>query len=194
MLRIERHLNKIFSSVTYAIFDDCQKFCWIIDAGDYDDICKLINGYELMGIFLTHIHYDHIYGLNDLQEVYPQVPIYTNYFGKKSLTSPEDNLSVYHDDCFILRDVSKVIVLKEGDEIDLGSSQLLVMEIPGHDYSCLAFLFENNCFTGDAYIPGIKVFSKLQNGDKETATRSRERLERLEKIEKFNIYPGHIIN
>ena len=190
-LRIIHHQNTVFTSLSYVIFDDRQRFCWIVDVGDCDEICKMIEGYELKGILLTHVHYDHIYGLNDLQQLYPQVPIYTNQFGVKSLQSPTDNLSVYHDDCFVLNEDAKVIVLKEGERIEFGLYQAVVMETPGHDHSCLSFLIDDICFTGDAYIPGVKVFTKLQNGDSAVAKVSRSRLKGLEGVA---IYPGHLVS
>lgn len=190
MLRIVRHLNTVFSSISYIIYDDELLNCWIVDVGDCETICHLIGRYELKGVFLTHIHYDHIYGLNELQKIYPQTPIYTNEFGLKSLSNPTDNLSIYHDDYFVLNDVSRVVTLKEEDSIGIGCRKVVVMETPGHDYSCLSYLIDNKCFTGDAYIPGIKVFSKLQNGDRETAEVSRERLKSLVGV---MIYPGHLI-
>ncbi len=190
-LRVIHHQNTIFSSVSYVILDDRQRLCWIVDVGDCDEICKMIEGYELKGIFLTHVHYDHIYGLNDLQQLYPQVPIYTNNFGVKYLQSPTDNLSVYHDECFVLKENAKVIVLKEGDRIECGLYQAIVMETPGHDHSCLSFKIDDICFTGDAYIPGIKVFTKLQNGDSAVAKVSRSRLKGLVGVA---IYPGHLVS
>ena len=189
MLRIKRHINTFYTSITYVIYSDDLQACWIVDVGDCRVICKMIEGYELKGVFLTHVHYDHIYGLNDLQNLYPKVPIYTNNFGMKSLTNPSDNLSVYHEDSFILRDISNVIVLKEEDRIDLGDKQVVVMETPGHDYSCLSFLIDGICFTGDAYIPNSKVFTKLHNGNCELAKISQDR---LKKLNVTKICPGHI--
>ena len=191
MIRVLYHVNKIFASVSYILLNDEKRICWVVDIGDCDEICKLMHGYELRGIFLTHVHYDHIYGLNELQNKYSKVPIYTNEFGLKSLTNPEDNLSAYHDDCFVLRNIDNVIVVREGNMIDIGSKHVIVMETPGHDYSCLSYLVDKFCFTGDTYIPGVKIFTKLQNGDSEMAQRSKERLEQIDGVV---IYPGHYID
>jgi len=56
----------------------------LVDIGDYAEIKEhFLEQYSLQGVFLTHTHFDHIYGLNELLEDYPDVPVYTNAFGKK---------------------------------------------------------------------------------------------------------------
>ena len=103
MLRLLSHVNSIFNSVSYVIIDDDNLQCWIIDVGDYEDIKVLMAGYELAGVLLTHVHYDHIYGINKLLTDYPNVPIFTNKYGLKSLASPSDNLSTYHSDELVIQ-------------------------------------------------------------------------------------------
>lgn len=44
-------------------------------------------------------------------------------------------------------------------------------------------------FTGDAYIPGVKVVTKLPKGNRKLAAESIERIESLAKGK--NICPGH---
>lgn len=188
MLRVLTHVNTVFTSVSYIILDDVGKCCWIIDVGDYDDIRELICGYQLKGVLLTHVHYDHIYGLNTLLADFPSVPVYTNLNGRNSLYSPSDNLSAYHDVNFVLA-TDNVIVVGEGDSIRMGEESLVVYETPGHDYSCLTFQLGDYLFTGDAYIPGVKVYTKLQNGNKEDAERSLHRIKEM--AVKIYLMPGH---
>lgn len=188
MLRVLTHVNTVFTSVSYIILDDVGKCCWIIDVGDYDDIRELICRYQLKGVLLTHVHYDHIYGLNTLLADFPSVPVYTNLNGRNSLYSPSDNLSAYHDVNFVLA-TDNVIVVGEGDSIRMGEESLVVYETPGHDYSCLTFQLGDYLFTGDAYIPGVKVYTKLQNGNKEDAERSLHRIKEM--AVKIYLMPGH---
>lgn len=191
MIRVSHHVNTVYSSVSYVLFNDEERTCWVVDVGDCDKICKMIGEYELRGIFLTHVHYDHIYGLNNMQVLYPQVPIYTNNFGLESLSRPDDNLSAYHGDNFILLNMSNVQVVKEGELIDLGCESIRILETPGHDFSCLSYLTSEFCFTGDAYIPGVKVFTKLQNGNSVLAELSKDKLEKILQSG-YKICPGHL--
>ena len=189
MVHVLSHINKIFTSISYVVLDDINKNCWIIDVGDYADICDLIRGHKLRGVLLTHVHYDHIYGLNSLLDDYPSVPIYTSRYGFKSLYNPSDNLSAYHNENFVLA-TDNVVVVSEGNLIQIGDETLEVFETPGHDYSCLSFRLGDYLFTGDAYIPGVKVYSKLQNGNKSDAEKSLIRIAAM-LTDGMKVMPGH---
>ena len=64
-----------------------------------------------------------------------------------------------------------------------------VFETPGHDKSCLTYKVENHVFSGDSYIPGIKVMASFPNSNREEAWISKERI--MELIKDCNLYPGH---
>ena len=189
MLRLLSHVNSIFNSVSYVIIDDDNLQCWIIDVGDYEDIKVLMVGYELAGVLLTHVHYDHIYGINKLLTDYPNVPIFTNKYGLKSLASPSDNLSTYPSDELVIQKPENIKVISGCELYEIGALKVQIIETPGHDYTCLSYIVGQWLFSGDAYIPGEKVFFKLQNGNKEDAVNSRSLLKDLSK--KHLLCPGH---
>lgn len=189
MIKVISHINKLFTSVSYIVFDDESRDCWIIDVGDYAEIKSLISDYKLKGVFLTHTHFDHIYGLNFLLVDYPSIPVYTNINGQKSLYTPSDNLSVYHDENFVL-DSDNVVVVKDGDKIEIANSMIHIYETPGHDYSCITYKLNHYLFTGDAYIPGVRVFTKLQNGNKHDSEQSLIKIHQLA-TEDTILMPGH---
>ena len=60
---------------------------------------------------------------------------------------------------------------------------------PGHELGCLTFYTGDYIFTGDAYIPGVKVVTKLPGGDRALAAESVEKILRL--AEGKTICPGH---
>ena len=68
MIEIVRIVNSVFESNTYlAISRNCD-LCFLIDCGDPAPIIENINnrGLHLKGIFITHSHFDHIYGLDSI--------------------------------------------------------------------------------------------------------------------------------
>ena len=72
---IRQVVNTIFKSCSYVVSQD--NIVWLVDCGEVDSILPLIDG-RLAGVLLTHAHFDHIYGLNTLLELFPDVPILTN--------------------------------------------------------------------------------------------------------------------
>ena len=188
MIQVHQIINSIFESNTFILTYENQ--CWIIDVGDVDKISDYISDkYELKGVLLTHSHFDHIYGINDFHKIFPNCKIYTSEYGKTALKDAKKNLSFYHEQAIeYLED--NVQVLKEGDKIELFPNIYLeVLETPGHCPSCLTYYTDNYIFTGDSYIPNIKVVTNLPKGNKIQAQES------LEKIKKYTntktIYPGH---
>ena len=97
MIEIVRIVNSVFESNTYlAISRNCD-LCFLIDCGDPAPIIENINnrGLPLKGIFITHSHFDHIYGLDSIIDEYPETPIYISALGKEGLYSDKLNLSRY---------------------------------------------------------------------------------------------------
>ena len=188
MIKVHQIINSIFESNTFILSYDNK--CWIIDIGDTDKISKYISDkYELKGVLLTHSHFDHIYGINDFHKKFPNCKIYTSEYGETALKDAKKNLSFYHEQAIeYLED--NVQILKEGDKIELFPNIYLeVLETPGHCPSCLTYYTDNYIFTGDSYIPGVKVVTNLPKGNKIQALESLERIKELAKNR--IICPGH---
>lgn len=188
MVKVEYIVNRVFTSRTYILSDDGRDEVWLVDCGDVDKISRPVKG-----ILLTHSHSDHIYGLNRLLERNPLAKIYTNAFGRKALTDPKLNISRYHTeyDDFVLANMDAVEVLKEGDSLDIFGQKAEVFETLGHDESCLCFKIGNCFFSGDSYIPGLKVTAPFPHSNKAKAIESEKRI--IELSTGCVVYPGHEI-
>ena len=188
--------NSIFSSRTYWISESRQPKVWLVDCGDIvEDIKQLPQGATVAGVLLTHVHFDHTYGLNELFSLYPNCRVYTNDFGQKSLTDPKRNFSRYHTDMedFVFEYPERVIVVNEGDSIELFEGVFAdVFDTPGHDESCLCYEVEENLFTGDAYIPGVKTVTTFPHSSKKKALESDLRISSMARCMK--VWPGHTIS
>lgn len=186
-INIHQIINSVFTSNTFVLQNSLGA-TFLIDIGDFEPILQL-GVKEIKGVFLTHVHYDHIYGLRRLFKQFPNCPIYTTEWGVEALASDKLNFSRYHGDPLIIN-AENVIVVREGDNIQLFHNLSLdVLETPGHNRSCLTFKVYNNIFTGDAYIPGIKVVTTLPNANKADAEASKKRIVAMARG--MNLYPGH---
>lgn len=187
--------NKFFSSRTYWLSDKSNNKIWLVDCGDFGDIIQsLPENASIIGVLLTHVHFDHIYGLNELMRQFPKCMVYTNSFGLVSLTDTKRNFSRYHTDVddFVFDRPENVIVVDEGDKIELFEGVYAdVYFTPGHDESCLCYEVEENLFTGDAYIPGLKTVTTFPHSSKKKALESNLRISSMSRG--MTVYPGHTI-
>lgn len=190
---IEYIVNTIFNSITYILPVGNQRDCWLVDCGDVENVIE--RGCNIKGVFLTHAHFDHIYGINKLLVAFPDALIYTNAEGKQGLQNPKWNFSRYHEDIedLIISSPQNVQVIEKEGTLKLDED--LTIEIlfsPGHEPSCLSFIVGNKLFTGDAYIPGIKTVVTFPRSNKQLAKKSEQRLKDLE-AQGYEVMAGHFI-
>ena len=175
---MEAYCNSVFSSVSYQLAGV------VVDPGDV----RLWPG--ITAVLLTHGHFDHIYGLNELLRRNPQARVYTNEAGRAMLSDARKNMSAYHETPFVLEYPEAVEIVADGDEIVLGDGVVArAVFTPGHSPSCITWVVGDMLFTGDAYIPGIKVVTKVPGGDRRQAAESLERI--LQLAEGRRVLPGH---
>ena len=190
MLQVKPVVNDLFSSNTYVIFDDEYNYCWLIDIGDFVKVSDAIPPcVDVKGVFLTHTHFDHIYGINDLFISFPQCRIFTAEYGKEALYDEKKNLSFYHGTPLVYHGTS-IEILKDQASVDLYPGISIVSyATPGHCPSCMTFVLNDWVFSGDSYIPGVKVVTKLPKGDRYLAKISEKKI--LQMCERRVLCPGH---
>lgn len=191
MIHIERVVNRIFGSNTFVISRDGSHDIWLVDVGDTEKVANILPAdSQMRGVFLTHTHFDHLYGINQLFEKFPDIVVYVGETGVEALYSSKKNLSKYHEAPLEFKG-KNVEPLKDGSIVELYKGILFrALSVPGHTPDSMAYLLnEQSLFTGDAYIPNTAVVSKLPGGNKIMAAQSRELL--IELSQGKDLYPGH---
>lgn len=189
MLLVTSAVGQVMGSVIYALSYSVSNDYYLIDISDYDTVQRLLpKEAKVRGVFITHGHHDHICGLNRLKEAYPDCVVYASEECAKMLRSSKANLSFYLEMPFEY--TGEVSVLRDGEQIELFDGvTLTAISTPGHNPSCLCFSVENYLFTGDSYIPGVKVVTNLPGGDRRQAQTSVLRIMELGKGKR--ICAGH---
>jgi hydroxyacylglutathione hydrolase len=104
----------------------------VVDPGDEEPVLAALEarGLTLGAILITHHHYDHIGGVDELRRAYTDARVF----------GPEDR-----------RIRSLTDSVREGGEIRVPGleERLRVIEVPGHTSSHIAYLAGNSLFCGD---------------------------------------------
>lgn len=194
MIQVKDITNSIFTSKTYVLYKKGYNKSWLVDIGDIEPVLAYLKEQQLSvaGVFITHGHFDHIYGLQALVDHYPECKVYTTVYGKTALASDKLNMSRYHETPFKYEG-DNIIVVHEGEEMKLfdNEPEMQFYETPGHNPGCLTMVLGDKIFTGDAYIPGVGANTQVPRSNREQAKQSMERIMKL--AEGKNILSGHQI-
>ncbi len=166
----------IYGENTYVITDEATGHKAVIDPGYFgtDVRMEIQNNAYLKYLLLTHAHHDHYYA----------VPEYLKEYSAVTFAAPLKDKA-------LMKDCPEAHTwIKEGDVITLGSTEIKVIETPGHTAGGVCFLTENEIFTGDTLFRLSVGRTDLESGDWETLMKSiKERLYTLD--EDMIVYPGH---
>lgn len=192
MLQVDRIVNSIFDSITWLLSETESNRVWLVDCGDIAPVLEKVKEKTVEGVLLTHAHFDHIYGLPELVKHYPECVVYTNSSGREALGNAKQNMSYYYESPVSLAD-NYVKLCEEGDEIILyNDCTAKVLSTPGHHSSCLTYVIDRYLFTGDAFMPGVKVITNLPGGNKLLANESEIRIKTL--LSRYHLCMGHFFN
>ena len=170
----------IYGENTYLITDDATGFKAIIDPGYYgmDVRMDIQNNAYLKYVLLTHGHHDHFYAAKDYVEEYSSV----------RFAAPEKDMPLIRAYPYECPEPS--VLLKDGDVITLGETELRVIETPGHTGGGVCFATDKEIFTGDTLFRLSVGRTDLPTGDWFTLLHSiNEKLYTLD--ENMIVYPGH---
>ncbi|HEY2453455.1 MAG TPA: hydroxyacylglutathione hydrolase [Scandinavium sp.] len=113
--------------------DDGQ--CLIVDPGEAAPVLAAIaeNQWQPKAILLTHHHNDHVGGVKELKQKYPDLVVY----------GPEET-----------QDKGTTHIVKEGDIVHVLGYELSVIATPGHTAGHICFFSDPYLFSGDTLFSG----------------------------------------
>lgn len=168
----------------YILCDEANKVCAVIDPGDDGAyICAAIanTGCIPVAVYMTHGHFDHWNGLEELLAVYPNLPVYIHE------TEVVDGRG--GDLRFSRLGEKNQRYFREGDTLTVGDLTLTVMETPGHSPGSVCLVVGDTIFSGDTLFRANCGRCDFPGGDYRKMLASLARLGRMEG--QFTVYPGH---
>lgn len=167
-----RIANSFKHSNTYVIVPDNDDKVWLVDIGDFEEVVSAIGDKQIAGIFLTHAHLDHIYGIKDALQKFPDCVVYGSGMCLEYLLDDRKNLSIYYE-CPLSLKVEKCKILFDNTLIELNECiSIQTFYTPGHTPDSTCYQIGNLIFTGDAFVPGLPTVTKLRGGNKLQASKS----------------------
>ncbi len=190
-IKIGKMVLGAVSTNCYFIYDEDVKKAIVFDpaAGGKDINAKLnANGITVSAILLTHGHFDHILGANELRQA-ASCKLYACEEEKELLENSEMNCSDQIGRPCVVKANG---FYKDGEEATIENMNFKVIFTPGHTKGSCCYYFEDAGFliSGDTLFQNSVGRSDLPTGSESALIRSiREKLMLLP--DEVKVYPGH---
>lgn len=201
-LKIGRMVLGVCQTNCYFLYREGAKEVIVIDPADYGSKIyeSLVqkNGFRIMGILLTHGHFDHIWGCKELKAVANEaaaeqgmegIKVYACQEERELLRNAHSNVSDQMGRPYTL---DADVYLRDGESLTLGDISCTVIATPGHTAGGCCYYFKE----ADLVVCGDTIFAEsvgrtdFPTGSMGTLVRSiKEKLMTLPGDTK--LYPGH---
>lgn len=191
-MKIEQYPLGPLVTNTYLLFEPTTREAVVIDPSLHPDtlLARIQDeNLQVQAILLTHAHFDHIAGLEDIRE-HTKAPVYVHQLEQEWLMNPEFNGSARWDPeiSSVVCQPAEYLLTGEQNLTFLGKT-FHIFETPGHSPGSVTYQVDDLLFSGDVLFSGSIGRTDLLGGDAEQLFQSLQRL--LTLPNETIIYPGH---
>lgn len=177
-----------FDQNTYLV--STQNCSILIDCGCSLSALKrvILPQSKIDAIFLTHTHFDHIWGLKEIIKQY-NCPVYVSKYCSDFIFDKLKNASTFFMN-FIPPNQEEItfVELENKKEVIIGDIAITPIFTPGHSKCSVCYLIEDNLFCGDTALYGSTGRTDLWSGDDYQLETSLTKIKALD----FKLaYSGH---
>ena len=190
-MQVIKLVSYIMGVNTYLLYNESTLETVIIDPSfDTNKIIRAIEAENLQprAILLTHGHYDHIAGLEEIRKKY-SIPVYVGKDDAPMLGDPRINLSESFGQPMVCAKAEHL--LDDGDELTIGGMKIKAIATPGHTVGGMTYVAEDILFTGDTLFHLSIGRTDFPGGDFEELLQSLRKLAQLDEKEDYIVHPGH---
>jgi hydroxyacylglutathione hydrolase len=191
MLKVETYSLGPLQTNAYVLYKPDEQRCIIIDPGmNPQPVIRKVKDWEVEAILLTHAHFDHIGGVDELRKL-KNCPVYLHDAEAEWLTNPKKNGSTMWSEVTapISSDPAEY-GLDHNMKLKLLGETFKVYHTPGHSPGSVSFHLDNMLFGGDVLFRQSVGRTDLPGGS------SRELYNSIQTIlfkldDQTVVYPGH---
>lgn len=185
--------NYPIDSNCFILYTNYNSDCIVVDPGteSCEELLFFLRQNNLVPnhVILTHEHFDHIWGVNKILELFNSTLVCSEKC-LELIADKKKNLSIFYDQVgfeILPRNVKVV----SDEMITLGDYVLRFREILGHSLGSVSFWINDLLFSGDLIIKDTKTVTKLPGGSKEQLVKTFQQLKELFYQKNIFVYPGH---
>lgn len=189
-MQITRMPGGVLNANTYIVGADNGRDVFAIDPTDavlLDSHLQAL-GKRLCAVLLTHGHFDHTCGVQELLTC-RSVSVYLHPGDAKMLSDPMCNAFHLMFPGTAYTPIESYIPVENGQELALAGLIVKVISTPGHSKGSVCYLIEDTLFSGDTLFRSGFGRTDLWGGDQ------REMIESLRQLRTLPadtvVYPGH---
>lgn len=173
---------------TYIVGNE-QEVIVIDPANKISSITSAIKSRKVLGVFLTHAHYDHFKTLDAFLKKY-NVNLYIHKNGVNKLTDINSSCAFFFSVNSLNNiNTENIVYVKDNEVINLNSITVKVITTPGHTNCSVVYQIEDSMFTGDTLFNDGVGRTDLPTSNTVQLINSLKKL--LDNNEQKIIYPGH---
>jgi glyoxylase-like metal-dependent hydrolase (beta-lactamase superfamily II) len=193
-LLVKRIPNKPIDSNCFVVYSTYNESCLIIDPGTEDcaDLIRFIDMSNLKPdyILLTHEHFDHIWGVNKLRDIYA-IKLICLRDCSAMIADKKKNMSLFYDQVGFETCHADILLEDIDKQMKWNGTNIEFISTKGHTEASICIHIDNYLFTGDTIIRNHKTVVKLPGGDKNKLEKSFSILNQRFFDRQIQIHSGH---
>lgn len=167
-----------FNGVVIIIDSNCELLAYL-------KVNNIIPDY----LFATHEHFDHIEGIGNIKNAYPNMKVYAAKSASEMFSDETCNMSFFFEGQNVSEPKADIEII-ENSVFNIADKNIECYLTPGHTHGCMIIKIDNMLFSGDTILNNIKTPKNTPNSSKEKLIESLDFIDTYF-ADDIIIYPGH---